>query len=280
MTSPQSDGAVCEPAAPLRPFVARYGGSRARGLEPGIHTPTPSRHAHLIISLGSPINVIGMPSAIQCPASFTAFVCGLQDAPARVRLGTSIDVVHVFLKPFGVQALLGVPGSLLASRVYELSDVWGKRAAALVERLREASSWPARFAVLDDALLRALTPIQMPREVAWAWHQLARLHGCTSIEGLARGVGWSRRYFAERFRTDLGVTPKTAARIFRFERACQLIKAERPKLADVAVACGYNDQAHLTREWNLLAGCTPRAWIARELPFLQDYELPAPEDIG
>jgi AraC-like DNA-binding protein len=44
-------------------------------------------------------------------------------------------------------------------------------------------------------------------------------------------------------------------------------------LADVATVCGYFDQAHLTREWHTFAGCSPKAWIARDLPFLQDYEI-------
>ncbi len=42
---------------------------------------------------------------------------------------------------------------------------------------------------------------------------------------------------------------------------------------DVAAACGYHDQPHMTREWLALVGCTPGTWIATELPFLQDYEL-------
>jgi transcriptional regulator GlxA family with amidase domain len=93
------------------------------------------------------------------------------------------------------------------------------------------------------------------------------------IEQIAREIGWSRRHFSQRFRDEVGLTPKSAARVFRFERACGLIKDQRPSLADVALACGYYDQAHMTREWNTLAGCSPSAWIASELPFLQDYEL-------
>ncbi|HLF10100.1 MAG TPA: hypothetical protein VJA26_02710, partial [Gammaproteobacteria bacterium] len=53
---------------------------------------------------------------------------------------------------------------------------------------------------------------------------------------------------------------------------------ERPSLAEVAFMCGYQDQAHMTREWNALAGSTPRAWIASELPFLQDYEVAGHDD--
>jgi AraC-like DNA-binding protein len=61
-------------------------------------------------------------------------------------------------------------------------------------------------------------------------------------------------------------------------RHVDLIKAQRPALAEAAVASGYHDQAHMTLEWNTLAGCTPKSWIASELPFLQDYGLAARDD--
>jgi AraC-like DNA-binding protein len=93
------------------------------------------------------------------------------------------------------------------------------------------------------------------------------------IERLADEIGWNRWRLSGRFRDAIGVTPKSAARVFRFECACRLIKDERPGLAHVAASCGYFDQAHMTREWNALAGCSPRAWISSELPFLQDYEI-------
>ena len=57
----------------------------------------------------------------------------------------------------------------------------------------------------------------------------------------------------------------------RFQRACRMLERPRhPGLAGVAAACGYYDQAHLTREWNELAGCTPTLWMAEELPSVQD----------
>jgi AraC-like DNA-binding protein len=87
------------------------------------------------------------------------------------------------------------------------------------------------------------------------------------------GASHSRRHFNGRFRDAPGVAPKLAARVFRFERACRLMADKRSSLAHVAIACGYYGQPHLTRESYALAGCLPRAWIARELPFLQDYEL-------
>jgi AraC-like DNA-binding protein len=282
MSPSHPDRAVSPPAPALRPFIARYAGACANGLPPGTHAGLPSRHVDLIISLGRPIEIIRLPGAAHSPAqsaaAFTAPVGGLKDAPVIVRRDGNLHLLHLFLTPLGVRAILGVSSLELASRVVDFSDLWGCAAGNLIERLRAAVTWQQRFAILDEEFLRALTPIAMPREIAWAWGTLAQAHGCVSIPALARHIGWSRRHFSERFRTEIGLTPKTAARIFRFERACWLMKAQRPGLAEAASACGYHDQAHMTLEWNALAGCTPRSWILSELPFLQDYELAASDD--
>ncbi len=268
-----SNSAVCLPAAALRPFITQYAGFLAFGMPPGTHVGLPSRHVHLIISLGPPIDVIQMPNTTQQPATFAALVSGLQDTPAIVRQGGDAHLLHLFLTPLGVRGILGVSSAEIASAVVNLSDIWGCRAGDLVESLIEAGTWRRRFAILDRAFMARIKPIASQPELAWAWRKLAQTHGSMPIEQIAREIGWSRWHFSRRFRVEIGVTPKSAARVFRFERACGLIKDQRPSLAHVASACGYYDQAHMTREWNTLAGCSPSAWIASEDTFLQDYEL-------
>ena len=269
---------VSRPAPVLQPFISHYAGSCAHGVTPGTHAGLPSRHAHLIISLGEPIDVLQMPDPGQPPGSFRTLVGGLHDMPALVRRGTSWNGLHVFLTPFGIRAILGVPATEVASRVFDLSDLWGRAATSLVERLEATNTWRARFSILDDVFVRALITSDRPAAIAWAWQGLAASHGCGSIDRLARATGWSRAHFSERFRAEIGITPKTAARIFRFERACRLIKHARLWLADVAAESGYHDQPHMIHEWQSLAGCSPKMWIASELPFLQDYELAGSDD--
>jgi transcriptional regulator GlxA family with amidase domain len=73
--------------------------------------------------------------------------------------------------------------------------------------------------------------------------------------------------------SEFGIAPKAAARVFRFEHACRLFLRSPRRIADVAGASGFHDQAHMVREWHLLAGRSPREWILGQLPFLQDYEI-------
>lgn len=278
MTDGPTQQAVSLPAPALRAFISHYAGFRAEGLRPETHAGLPSRHAHLIISFVEPIELLRAPNAAQQPGRFTALVGGLHDTPALVQQADRVHLLHVFFTPLGVRAILGVPNPELASRVIELSDLWGSRAAQLVDRLANSRSWGMRFAHLDEAFSRALRPHRVSTPAVWAWQQLARHSGCVPVSSLARHIGWSRGHFTDRFRVEFGLSPKTAARIFRFEHACRALKADPRHLADVAQSSGYYDQAHMTREWQALAGSSPRQWIAKELPFLQDYELPLGED--
>jgi transcriptional regulator GlxA family with amidase domain len=92
---------------------------------------------------------------------------------------------------------------------------------------------------------------------------------------LAGEVGWSRRHLTDRFTAEYGLGPKAMARVLRFERArWMIVRAAFPSLAAVAAECGYADQAHMTREWQALAGASPTAWLAAEqLPFVQDDDM-------
>jgi AraC-like DNA-binding protein len=277
-TLPPSNHAVSLPAPVLRSYIAHYAGYYATGIAPGTHSGLPSRDVHIVISLDQPIDIVRMPRLSAPPAAFASFVSGLQDTPATIRQTSTLHGLHVFLTPFGVRTLLGASPSDLASSVFDLYDVWSRPAHGLIDRLKSAATWPARFAILDEVFLRTLRPVAAPNELLWAWTKLAQTRGSISIQDLADDIGWSRRHFSEKFRREIGITPKTAARIFRFEYSCRFMKRYPTNLAQVALNCGYHDQAHMNREWRTLAACTPKSWIASELPFVQDYELAGCDD--
>jgi transcriptional regulator GlxA family with amidase domain len=61
----------------------------------------------------------------------------------------------------------------------------------------------------------------------WAWRQLVSAHGNISVSAPAEEIGWSRRHFVARFRHHVRFAPKPAGRVLRFNRAVQLLTAER-----------------------------------------------------
>lgn len=260
--------------------MARYVGYRsaASGGGSAVHRGLPSGHLTLNISLGDPVRIVGMPRDDQAPGEFRALLGGLHTSPVLIaRSGTEYGM-ELALEPAGAEAVAGVPAAELTGHVLDLADVGGDL-AVLPERLAEAPDWQSRFAILDDVLGARVGEVtsDSAEDVAWAWRRIRGSGGTVRVEALARETGWSRRHFGERFRREIGLTPKQAARVVRFERAVGLLKAGGD-LAETAARCGFSDQPHLTAEWRALAGCAPTAWLAAEFPFLQDpLTAPVPD---
>jgi AraC-like DNA-binding protein len=113
--------------------------------------------------------------------------------------------------------------------------------------------------------------------VAHVFRRLLAAGGTVPVAALTAEVGWSARYLTDRFRTEIGLKPKEAARVTRFDRARRRL-VPGVRLADVAAGAGYFDQAHLAREFRALAGCPPSQWLADEFDFVQAGHLIADQD--
>lgn len=78
-----------------------------------------------------------------------------------------------------------------------------------------------------------------------------------SLDDVARTVGVSERHLRRAFRATVGLTPKTYARIARFQRALSMSRAHAGSWADIARVAGYFDQSHLSAEFRELALVAP-----------------------
>lgn len=180
--------------------------------------------------------------------------------------GQGVECLQIRLEPAVAAAVLGATTELTGT-VVSLDEVWGHDAGRVEDRLRATTSWDERFAIASDLLIRRLgdAPV-VDREVAHAWRRILTRHGRVLVDGVADEVGWSRQRLWSRFRAQLGVTPKRAAQLVRFDHAVHLLAAGHAP-AVVAAESGYADQSHLHREVKAFAGLTPTAvagapWLA------------------
>jgi AraC-like DNA-binding protein len=275
--TPAEDWVTASPAPRLRPFIDRYVGYRLLGFPPGRHRGLPSQHLTFIVSIGPPIDVAVQSDPGQAPDTYRCVLGGLQAGPALIRHDGNQEGVAIELTPLGSRALLGVPSGALWNLGVECSDVVGRTGQRLWERLQGPATWAQRFTVCDDVLAGLVVATDaVPRELDHAWRELVRTGGTVAVTQLASDIGWSRQHLARRFDAEFGLGPKLAARIVRFGRARRMLQSTPPfiTIAQVAASCGYYDQAHLDRDFAALAGCSPTAWMAEELPSFQDDAAP------
>ncbi|MFC5994063.1 helix-turn-helix domain-containing protein [Pseudonocardia hispaniensis] len=248
------------PHRALARLVLGYSGYREFSPAPLRRRQAPVGSCALILSFGDPIRLDG-PAGPLVPRSFLA---GMHDAAVLTEFTGAQHGVQVDLTPLGVFTLLRRPMSELTNRTARLDELGDAELAALPARLAEDRDWAQRFARLDRFLAERLLDERAARhdpEVAWAWSELVRRDGAVPVAALAAETGWSRRHLLNRFRDQIGLAPKPAARVLRFSRATRLLVAGSDA-ASVAATCGYADQSHLVREFRALAGCTPGQYRA------------------
>jgi AraC-like DNA-binding protein len=246
----------------------------ARWLEP----PPPC--LTLMISIGEPLRT-------DRGALPGAWIAGLDDRPELVETGGRRAALEVKLTPLGAYRLCGTPLRELAGEVVALEDVFGTSGRVLAERIALAPEWSMRFDLLDAFLaIRMADGMAAHPLVEEAWLRLHQTAGRLAVGALAAELGASRRHLSALFTEQVGLGPKTVARLLRFEQVCCRLREDPQRCAEIAYDCGYCDQPHMNREFRELAGIAPTDFLARQLPeqgtvgdgvtFVQD-RTPTPE---
>jgi AraC-like DNA-binding protein len=201
------------------------------------------------------------------------FAAGMHDQFALTESTGLARAMQVDFTPIGAHLFFGRPMSDLSNLVVGLDDLFGAEGVTLVERLEDACDWETRFDILEEFVLRRLLGARAPSAgVSWAWTQLRRSKGQIEIGRLAKELGCSRKHLIAQFHEQIGASPKTIARILRFQHAVRLFHAATianpVSGADVAIACGYFDQAHFIKDFRQLAGITPTEFLRQRIPEL------------
>jgi len=263
---PATSNAAAERAR--RPRLAGSPHPQLRSVLPrgyaGFTEATAPRHLVLPASTSVALVVKILDSVHRPPA----FVMGAHGSASVVEGDCAPSYVEVWLTPLGAYTLLGLPMDQLSGQTVDLVEVLGGDGRRLAEQLRETPSWRQRYALLDRFLLGRIARGPQPSaEVGWAWRRLVASGGAVPIGRIAAEVGWSHRHLIARFSQQVGLRPKTAARLVRFDAMMRRIDPGRPlEWGRLAADAGYADQAHLVRDFRQFTGTTPTRLLAYTLP--------------
>lgn len=196
------------------------------------------------------------------------FVSGPHGSFAVADGACSPSYLEAWLSPLGAYTLFRTPVDELGGDILDLGDLVGRDGRRLVDTVRGLATWSQRFAALDEFLLQRIEsgPAAAP-EVRWAWRRLVSTAGAVPIGSVAREAGWSHTHLIRKFRQQVGLTPKTAARLLRFEHIWRRLGDGEPAHWDrIAADGGYADQSHLIRDFREFTGGSPADFLARSIP--------------
>jgi AraC-like DNA-binding protein len=220
----------------------------------------PDGRAEIVLHLTPP------PRARGCHAPQPRLmVAGQMHAAVHLEADGFVHVVGVRFTPLGARRWLQAPMHLFADRFLPLADVRPE----LASRLEAAAGERQPLHGVERALRETMRAVTVPDAVRWAADAAMRSGGRLKVEALARGAGCSRRQLERQFLDQVGLTPKAMLRTARLQRALVGLSAGAAA-ARVAAACGFADQAHLSREIRRVAGVSPRDVEFSRVPFLSD----------
>jgi len=246
------------PSPRLASLVERYW--ILEGTGSGLPEPVlPDGRTELIFHYGKPFtrHKEDGTSEAQPAALFAGQITGPVFLSHRLPAG----VASIRLKPAAARAALGIPASEFTGQLAPLAAIVGD-ASYLCERLAEATCDAERIALLEEWLV-ARQPGHPRAEVEAAVTTIFGTGGTVTVERLTALTGLGRRQLERNFHQEVGLSPKTLARIVRFQRAVRLVRRGRP-LGEVALACGFYDQAHMALDFRRLALAPPSACLNAE----------------
>jgi AraC-like DNA-binding protein len=178
------------------------------------------------------------------------------------------SAMGVFFWPGAARAFFDAPADAFFNERVPLDLIWGSLANELRDRVLEATTTAGKFQAMETALLERLNRrLQLHPAVRYALGEFAQTPHIRSVLEVAREAGLSRRRFAQLFRQQVGLTPKLYCRLHRFQDVLRQIASGTPvDWADLALAGGYCDQAHLANEFRSFSGISPASYLASERP--------------
>ncbi len=191
-----------------------------------------------------------------------AVVSGISTRFEIIDTAEQEHVVGASLRPGGTVGFFPEPAHHLGPGDVPLEALWGvEQSQHLREALLAAATPEATLDVLEQALRARWRERRPHRAVAFAVDAFSRHPHLARVGQVADAAGLSAKRFTERFKAEIGLTPKQFCRVVRFQRAVTRAHAGGAvDWAALAVTCGYFDQAHFIHDFRAFSGVTPAGY--------------------
>jgi AraC-like DNA-binding protein len=229
----------------------------------------PSGQSQLLINLGPPqYRIEPGPPEVHVPF-VDIWYSGLHQGPIDTEAPHGNALLGVAFTARGSFPWLGERMDGLSDRIIALADALGDGTLTLRERLLNTPSVEARFRTVERWLMSRLKPRTIVHPaVRWAVDRIAAAGGKLAIEDLATQTGFTRKHLGNLFQQQVGMSPKSLARIHRFRGALDILNRSNGEVpwASLADQCGFYDQSHLINEFRRFTGFSPTELARKDRP--------------
>ncbi|OJV16911.1 MAG: AraC family transcriptional regulator [Dyadobacter sp. 50-39] len=195
--------------------------------------------------------------------SFRSGIHGQSQSFRRFRIGEDFGILGVYLYPFAIPALFGVPATELSNQMPDLTTFLGQAGTELEERVMLAADHPQRIHIIAEFLRKCIRSREVSEPAVFSViGSVIRSNGLAKIPDLAAQSFLSTRQFERKFLAFSGFTPKLFSRIIRFHSALNEYGNKEKSLTEIAYECGYYDQSHFIHDFKAFSGDHPKTYFS------------------
>jgi AraC-like DNA-binding protein len=196
---------------------------------------------------------------------------GQMTGPIVISPTGRVELLGIRFHPGGTLPFLRLPLHEITDQVVELGGVSSGLERDLLRVTAEAAALSEKIKAVEALLANYLANDKhhsLPTALAG---RIVDSHGLVSVDQLASDAGVSSRQLERRFLREIGVGPKLLGRIIRFQQVFRAVELCNSAWAEVAIECGYYDQAHLIRDFNQFAQQTPAVLFSSQSPLTESF---------
>ncbi len=253
------DYRVRRPGPPLDPYVESIWYARGT-VTYRRERIAPTGSTVAIIVLGDPLRVVPDDGDGDAVLAHEGVVIGPHDGPViNEPLGETF-AVGVVTTSVGCASALGIEPRRLRGRAEPLS-AW--RTGLSLRGELSAGSDPEQMLDIAETTLRASLRTDLAGvERCAAAVSMLEADPARSVAAIAAELGISHGHLDREFSRIVGLTPRVLARLLRMRRMLQELDVRgEVAWADLSVALGWYDQAHLIRDFRRHTGVAPSAYL-------------------
>ncbi len=198
-----------------------------------------------------------------------SYLVGQMTGPILISPTGPVQLLGIRFQPGGTLPFLRLPLHEITDRVVDLGGLSSKLERELLDVTSQSPLLTEKVTAVEAFLTRQLLST---KENSWLMMLAARIvdaGGMVSVDQLASDSGISSRQLERRFLREVGLGPKLLGRIIRFQQVFRAVEQCNSAWAEVAIECGYYDQAHLIRDFNQFARQTPAVLFSNQSAFTE-----------
>lgn len=263
---------VTKPSVQLSKFVKQYWTIESCVADNQIHTQriVPNGLQELAFYLGDrPISTDTAKSI-----SENAIITGHLREFYDLNISGKLSVFSITFKPQGLSMFFNVPLNEIYNKNVPFKYLFKYDTVGLEHKLFEANSFIERIIIIENFLLGILARSANKYDYDRIEHSIGvinRTRGLVNVDFLASQTCLSRKQFERIFSQYVGTTPKQFLKTIRFQNTLDIkSKNKSSNLTDLTYRCGYFDQSHMIKDFQKLAGMTPKQYFNECEPY-SDY---------